>query len=224
MLVIEHLKCAYKSVCKSASSTIYVWLQQHLPELSDLSQHDRRVKMDIELAAPKNINFTQNLSEYFLFSVVRNPWSRLVSAHKELLRGKEPKKNPISLSIAEVHKILKGSLDFKDFVDFVVNIEPSAKGSLGTNAHWVPQSEWLSNAQGSWRGLEVEDYDFIGKVESIDADIITIEKGVGVPFPIPLSRVNQSPSYNYRDEYTPDLVDIVGKYYEEDIERFNYEF
>jgi hypothetical protein len=83
---------------------------------------------------------------------------------------------------------------------------------------WLkPQTNWLKNYKG-----EIP-LDYIGKFESMEDTLNKIKIRLNLPeveFPHEL----HGNSVDYRSEYDTESIEIVKKYYDEEIKLFNYTF
>ncbi len=144
----------------------------------------------------------------YVFSFVRNPWDRLVSAFFYLNEGGRN-----SSDRADSRKYLKkyrGS--FEHFVK-----DGIAEGSALEQLHLKPQFVWICDDEGNLLT------DYIGHFESIQEDLDRISKASGIPFK-PLAHTNGSLHKHYHDYYTEETKAIVAEAYKKDIELFNYDF
>jgi hypothetical protein len=65
--------------------------------------------------------------------------------------------------------------------------------------------------------------DHVGRVEEMQRSYDEIAERIGIPS-AELEKVNASSRQDYRDYYTPPLVDAVARLYARDLELFGYEF
>jgi hypothetical protein len=65
--------------------------------------------------------------------------------------------------------------------------------------------------------------DYLGRVEDMQASYDEAARRIGIPSRS-LEKVNASSRRDYRDYYTPELVEAVARLYARDIELFGYEF
>lgn len=139
----------------------------------------------------------------YKFSIVRNPFDRLVSCYKNKILDEE------------YLPIQKGydSLFYKD-----MSFEEFAKGvcqlpDMLSDRHFRSQYSYLF-----YKGELI--VDFLGKFENIDEDFDVIKKKYDLG---ELPHINKSSTKsNYRDYYTPELVQLVYNRYKNDVEKFNY--
>ena len=183
-----------------------------------------------------------NDPDYFKFVIVRNPWSRLVSAYLDKF-VLDPKGAISSTKKIEnfTYKQSNSSVDrqksvnFRQFLEYI-----AAKEATRLNAHWRPQHLFLE-------GVE---FDFIAKIESLSEDFLTIKEKLNLDVELPYSSarkanyideedrdnlVSYAESYanelrtmkklpQYKKFYTPELVELVREKYRQDIEMFGYDF
>ena len=83
-------------------------------------------------------------------------------------------------------------------------------------AHALPQSDLFCDAEGQVL------VDCIGRFESLREDFRAIVDRVGIQAALP--HLNRSEHPDYRTMYAPGMVDVVGRLYRQDIERFQYAF
>ncbi len=189
--------------------------------------------------------------EVFRFCFVRNPWSRLVSAYLNRIvgQGVEYKRLMTRLSRGRWYRLDKraafalrrriggvgwperAELSFREFVTREVAVTAPSE----MDPHWRPQCDFFA------------DYplDFIGRFERLHADFEALARRLHIADPLPernrshyvahadrtclahrapaeLRRLSAMPSY--RQFYTTELVETVGRVYAADIERFDYDF
>jgi len=132
-------------------------------------------------------------------AVVRNPWSRVVSAWAY------EKRNPLKSFLR------REPLETPSFDDFVRNLN---KYSLIDRAWFTwatPQKEWIPNG-----------VTYLLRFETIEEDFKQIQELFGCF--APLKHTNESEHGDYRTYYTPETQAIVAELFREDIEAFNYTF
>ncbi len=144
----------------------------------------------------------------FVFSFVRNPWDRLVSAFFYLDQG--GMNGSDRRDMRKYIKQYKG--DFKIFVR-----EAIAEGNALEQLHFKPQYEWICDDDD--RLLT----DYTGRFETLQEDLQIISEKTGIPFQT-LKHQNKSKHKPYREYYCDEMRKIVEKAYAKDIELFNYNF
>lgn len=152
------------------------------------------------------------LTDHFRFAFVRNPWSRLVSCWSDRVMGPVRKKKQKFLFDA---KRFSAGMPFDEFLRQVAKIPDRM-----ANPHFRSQSALLS-----YQGELV--VDFVGRYEELNDDWYVLSQHYRLA---PLAHVNRSPERHagdvdyHRSFYSEELVDLVGRRYAEDIERFGYDY
>jgi chondroitin 4-sulfotransferase 11 len=143
---------------------------------------------------------------YFKFAFVRNPWDRLLSAYHFLKRG-----GLSSDDRAWAENNLAASHSFEQFVHEWVN-----EININSWVHFRPQVSFITDASGRMA------MDYVGRIEHIDADFELICQRIGVSVLLP--RLNKVEKEHYAAAYSMEMIEIVRKAYERDIEWLNYSF
>lgn len=145
------------------------------------------------------LNGIESTKDYTVFTVVRNPWDRMVSCYRNM--------DPNMVSVALESSIELANMTFADFVEATESLE---------HTHLTPQHEFISQSNG-------RSIDRVFKFEALDElrQFMSDEVGVVNPMPRLHSSTRESSYRNYYDEV---LVQAVASRYKEDIEMFNYEF
>jgi chondroitin 4-sulfotransferase 11 len=139
-------------------------------------------------------------TEYFTFSFVRNPWSRVLG-HYMWRKQKAT-------------DIRKG--DDLSFRDWVLQFENNIKGPQSLGDKGIPQYEELFSA-----GVQL--VDFIGRFENLQQDFNIVCDKIGIPRK-QLPHVNKTRHKHYTDYYDDETREIVAERYAKDIEYFGYKF
>ena len=147
------------------------------------------------------------------FAVTRNPWDRLVSAYRFARRGRgvggarqawvwRPEQYQVP-EFATFDSFVKDWLAPRD----IARLDPI----------FQPQSQYTCDAEGT---LLV---DHVGKLENLAPTIDFVAARAGQKLAVP--QANRSGErVDYRSFYSPELADVVGCIYAEDIHRFGYGF
>lgn len=181
---------------KAANSTVVVNLARlrfgrEIPS----KQAKRQFRSPAELDCSEMTEFDR----LFKFIIVRNPFTRVLSAYLDKVERKAKRRNrPVS---------------FEGFLDELEN------GQLHSNAHWAPQASLLL--------LPVDRFDVVGKTENLNEDLgRVLEHLAGAPVDWPLQSVKSNASgaakklaHYYRNET---MVDRVRALYSEDFRLFGY--
>ncbi len=148
----------------------------------------------------------RNVLGYFKFTIVRNPWDRLVSAYHFLRDGGFSEKDSM---LAESE--LGGFSDFDAFVRGWLSRE-----NVWKFPHFKPQHHFILERRHKIK------LDYIGLFENLDADFAHIAQRIGINRR--LAGSNRSSHQDYRDYYSEETRALVARVYREDIALFGYEF
>lgn len=146
----------------------------------------------------------------FVFSFVRNPWDRVLSAYRFAAKGRTEimgVRNPSQYQIPE----------FGSFERFVIEWL-SRREIAQLDYIFQPQHQFVTDDHG------VSIVDFVGSFENINSDIAVIERRLGRAIALPRANVtSKSPEYisAYKSQ---EMIDLVAQIYQEDIRMFKYEF
>ena len=137
-----------------------------------------------------------DLSQYFSFIFVRNPFSRLVSVWND-------KKNQYKLD--------------KDFKKFVLNENGIFDNEVPRGIHLQRQSSLIETNTGVKCNIN-----FVGKVETINDDWETLCLCAGIPFR-PMVHAQARPHEHYTSFYDTETANKVVEIYKRDFEIFGYD-
>ena len=140
---------------------------------------------------------SNEFNEYFKFTIVRNPWSRVYSWYKNILRD-------------EIHLRNYGA-------DKDMSLNEFIKKYAGTSYPLRSQTYWLKNFKGKI------DLDYIGRFEEIDETFNMLRKTLNMN-DIIFPHEKRSENLDYRDAYDDESIDLVANIYKDDIDAFNYTF
>jgi Sulfotransferase family len=139
------------------------------------------------------------MREYFVLTLVRNPWDRMVSYYHWL--GQQGFEHP-AVSLAK-------TLNFSEFL---------AHEHTQTSIRAAPYGHYVRDPDG------VEQCRLFARIEHLAADLRPFEEHLGFEIG-PLERVNPSPrEADYRGYYTSADADLVARICDLDIKRFGYAF
>jgi hypothetical protein len=146
------------------------------------------------------------IADYFKFTIVRNPWDRLVSAYFFLLKGgfNEQERDWFNEELGAYSS-------FDDFVRSWLN-----KKNIWKWPHFRPQYHYMLDNKGKVQ------LDFVGYFENIDEDFAHIIQRIGVNCALPKLNTNKHPSYT--EYYTDETINIVAEVYADDIKLLGYSF
>ncbi len=152
---------------------------------------------------------------FYKFTVVRNPFDRVVSDFRYL--RDIYKKNPHGVALPK-----KMGLYLRDFPSFVQLVKTVVEGNhYSINVyfdHFRPQVHYFSNIT----------YDQVCRFENLYDDIKTLQKNLHWDTMKPLAwKYQTSPIHgpeNYRSYYSPRTKKIIERLYSGDLKRFSYSF
>ncbi|HHP7229673.1 MAG TPA: sulfotransferase family 2 domain-containing protein [Xenococcaceae cyanobacterium] len=141
-------------------------------------------------------------NESYKFTFVRNPWDRVVSHYQFRLKSNQTKLQDNPLSFTEWVKVTYGDNKDSSYYDKPVMFRP--------------QNEWLLNDQN-----EI-DIDLIGKFENLVSDFAIIADKIGCDPHLP--KINRTKKVDYKQFYNAETKEIVAKWFQKDLELFDYKF
>lgn len=137
--------------------------------------------------------------QYFRFSIVRNPWERMVSIYGNMDTHMEETAKQAGLSLA--------GISFDEFLEKTGGFQ---------HVHLMPQHGFIFDSAGKCL------VDFVGRLETFQSDFSAICLKLGIERA--LSHRNASSHDDYRKYYNEASRKIVEQRYGEDIERLRYTF
>jgi hypothetical protein len=196
-------------VQKTGGSTIEELLLQRLPDgerVSGLPGGRHSTLRQALTAKPE-------LSDFFVFGFVRNPWARMYSWHAMILRR--------GAAAEAGHAAMRERIDrsrfwggvlqrYPTFEEFVLQ-GPDEFGRLRR-----PQLHYLWTPQ--------KRADFIGRTERLEADLLELFGRLELAPPSGLASHNAGPPSSYQEHYTPAMRRRVAELFEPDVREFGYEF
>lgn len=148
----------------------------------------------------------ESITNYFKFTIVRNPWDRLVSAYFFLKKGGFNERDK-----AWFDKELGHYDSFEQFVR-----EWLTKENIWRCEHFRPQKHYIFD---KYQKVSI---DFVGFFENLDEDFDYIADKIGIADRLP--KKNAGKHESYQDYYSKETMEIVSKIYEEDIKMLGYNF
>lgn len=220
-MISREYQCVYIHIPKTAGTSIETWFDYHGEEERRGRQDHRSLKHLQQAIWPSSrgrfgvqhfIHFvnqrykarrmdfacvTQNeYQTFFKFAIVRNPWDRVYSWYRNVMRD-------------EIHQHELGVPAGCEFDDFLVRHLDN----------WAlePQMFWLRDAEDKM-GL-----DYVGKFEELQQAFDVICERLGVA-DSSLPKKLDSGTSDFRSGYSGPGRDIVAGKYAEEIKMFNYSF
>lgn len=148
-------------------------------------------------------------NEYFKFTIVRNPFERLVSSYNFVCSKAQPSDS-------------RDLLLFKHFVfrtgPFKKKLNPNLTHYRGNRYHQIkPSVEYIYENNN----LLV---DYVGRFENLENEWDFICEKLGTNIKLPHRNKNNRKDKHYRDYYNDETKDFVSQTYKKDLEIFGYEF
>ncbi len=143
-------------------------------------------------------NEVEEFEQLFRFAFVRNPFTRTLSAYLDKIERRAIRQNK--------------NTTFKKFL-----FELDA-GKLHSNAHWAPQSDLFL--------IPAEQFDFIGRVESLQTDLSKVKKRLLNTHDVEPVKSFLGNATNATSKlalyYDDEATQLVRKLYRKDFELFDY--
>jgi hypothetical protein len=154
--------------------------------------------------------FPQLFENCFVFSFVRNPWDRVLSAYRFAVKGRT---KLMGIRDPEQYKIAAFST-FERFVEEWLPQQDLEKSDFV----FQPQHVFVSDRSG----LPI--VDFVGRVETLSTDLLRVESEIGLSLEV--EHLNRTGAVgDYRKAYKKSsMIEIVGRQYTRDISMFGYTF
>jgi len=154
----------------------------------------------------RDIQYDNRWQDYFKFTIVRNPWDRLVSCWKNKIVTQKPSKRQFRSSLRWELNYQKAT--FNEFISKITE-----KNNITRDIHWTLCHNLFP----------VNDIDFIGRFENLQEDFNTVCDKIGIPQQ-ELPHANKTKHKHYTEYYNDETKQIVAEKYAKDIELFGYEF
>jgi hypothetical protein len=188
---------SYIRIPKSGStSASMMMLQKKYPAISQTI-----TEAQINFLADVNTEGAINDPAVF-FTIVRNPFSRLVSVYRDFIE-----KMPGSVYRDYLFGILPAGISFSEFVERIASIP---EGLM--DPHIRPQHRFLRYYEE--KKIEVQVFN-LEEPEKLDNFLR--------PFAMQLPHLNKSAAYDYRSYYSTQTLGQVREIYGHDISRFGYQ-
>lgn len=213
-ILLEDYRAIYIPIPKVACSTVKKFCADLLS--MPIPSHDLAEEIHLlDFPCVKKYKIKDDYSDYFKFSFVRNPWSRLVSCYNDKINYDsghvyERYENPFIEYLKE-KKVFSEGMTFERFVEVICDISDDM-----AEAHFRSQHLYLTDESGNIL------VDFIGRFEQLDNDFKFISEKLKVRIDLP--HIRRGKPRNYKDYYTTRAARMVERRYERDIEMFGYTY
>ena len=209
---MEDKKLAYIPVPKAASSSIRSLFMEHktgnkLPVKR--TNRYRRARRELKRTIRHSLHpsqFSEINKNYYLFSFVRNPLTRLFSCYQSIVVEAEIKKTNCSF---QPYGISFG-ISFDSFIKEISGIPDNI-----ANQHFRSASTFLTNG-------ETLLVDYVGKLEQFNHDWQLLSNRFNLPFPPKTHRVSFSPIQIQDIPISKKSLNLLMERYNKDIELFDY--
>lgn len=204
---------AYVSNAKAACSTIKLYLSraEHGDATFSPGNVHRRERLPLLRPCDVSADLRADIlaGRVFVFSFVRHPVERLLSAYADKIQGGKPEKREILQALGRPARPLRQPVTLRAFVEAVLSTPPRH-----LNAHWRPQVYNLL-----WGKLP---YSFVGKVEALQPDLAEVRGRLGLPdYDLECRNVKAAAAPGIGD-LEPDLLDGLLRLYAWDFRAFGY--
>lgn len=186
----------------------------HIPKCAGISVSNalfgRLVGTHMAIKTFQLIYSKAEFESYFKFTIVRNPWDRLLSAYSFLKKGGFTEEDQVW-----AEENISSYDNFKSFVKEWVTPD-----NVITWQHFKPQHRYLLDPSGK---LHI---DFVGHFETLAQDFKSIASHIGID--TELQHMNKSRKkrslLGYQAFYDDETAQIVADVYKTDLEWFGYTF
>jgi hypothetical protein len=206
----------------------YKCINVHIPRTGGSSIEMMLAGKTMENADHRTIHYyrEQNnkvFNDYFKFSFVRNPWSKMVShyIYKNYIREDPPKPQPKSFK-AWIKNSTKHNL-----TERLPTHKEYGYVHLSNQLDWLCDKRWKNQIPP--RNFEI-DVDFVGRFENYEEDWNFICQKINLKTELLHERPgiqgkkNPKNTLDYREYYDDECIEIVRKRFDDDIKFFNYKF
>ena len=144
--------------------------------------------------------YESEYDDYFKFTIVRNPWDRILSFYLNKIHGKDV--------YTENYSSFSECKTLRDTISILMT-----KNLKDCDVHYQLQIECFPS----------DNIDFIGRFENLQHDFNIICDKIGIPRQ-QLPHKNKSKHKSYTEYYDEETKSIVAEKYAKDIEYFGYKF
>ncbi len=141
----------------------------------------------------KDITFYQDYFDYYVFSFVRNPYTRIISIYNYYINGGNKTKSDINK--------LRKDLDINDFLD---EYNENNLSFLKTQYSYLQDSKYI---------------DFVGRFENFSRDLQLVCDKLNIKY-IDINKRKTDYTNNYL--ITPKFIDMISNIYHIDFVKYNY--
>lgn len=193
--ITGEVNITFVHIPKTAGTSMLKWLEEN-------RGNSEFVKWDIH---PKHSTIAQDRAKHFSFTVVRNPWDRMVSMYHYF-------KNIAMFEGSRFLALNNVTSDtFPTFEEWVQHV----------HEFQIPEPYWFNGctAQAEWLDVPV---DLVIRYENLANEFVHIQNAFRCNLPLP--HIYASGRTGYKDYYNDVTKNIVGKLSERDIDIWKYQF
>ena len=219
VIILPELKVVYTSVPKAANSTVKkcLWSASgvHIEgkNINSAIFNNPGPSRRVSEIDDSELSYIFNSQDWFRFSLVRNPYKRLLSGYKDKILGLgNPKKSSSFLKRINWHSSQPPSFD--EFIQAICSQRDDAM-----DWHWMPQSRLLMT--------DIIHYDFIGKLENFKQDMHTVlsrlnvdEEKIDALLSVSLNRTKGDENQILISDKT---AKMIYQKFQSDFDDFNYD-
>lgn len=197
----------FMGIPKSGNSSVKSLLTNFIdPEL--IHGENKRAHIYSHFDDISNADLFAKKNNFFISTIVRNPWDRFVSCYSDKICGK------VLYKPFERYGCYH-NMPFEEFIETIFKIDDARM-----NIHARSQFELLS-----YKGCLLPQY--IGRLDTIEEDWenirLVIKRKSGVELP-EIPHINRSKRKNYTEYYTRKTRLLVRDRYQKDISLFGFEY
>lgn len=168
-IAINHERCyCYFRIPKAANSTVLASLACVENTGIEFNEEAMQAYKDSGFVCPSKLSASgvkRLVDSYFKFTFVRDPFDRIVSAYLDKVARNSAPDHFDAVIESRIGKPRGAKYAFEEFVDYL------EAGGVTDNAHWARQVDLIC--------IPVEKLDFIGRVETLEADLFRVLKKLG---------------------------------------------
>jgi hypothetical protein len=202
-MIVTDKKAIFIHINRCAGNSVEALLRQFVLDKKYGITHDRY--------SPKHLNAREHMEflgrdvyeSFFSFTIVRNPWDKMVSYWKLQKQHKDKSKSYVR------------GMTFPDWMksDFMLRVNRQDQYTLRKYSN---QYDWLVDEKGNIC------VDFVAKFENLRNDWRVIAKQLYVTPALP--HLNRTEHRHYSHYYDEECIEIVARLFAKDIAYFGYHF
>ena len=200
VIICDELKTIYAGNPKVASSSVRSFFRS-LP----FHYH-----LETKRSYAEVLKTNPQLSEYYQFAFVRDPWSRVYSCWNDKISNN---RKFADIFIISRYNGLYPDMPFSEFVHWLASEEGSDSQA---DRHWISQYRILNNNEGEIL------FDSIGYMATLNKDFRKIQSELGIKeYSLPHANQQQK-DVAFLAAYSHELLEIVSHRYRRDIDIFGF--